>query len=45
MLMHQHQCTNTNAPILFQAVKTKVKDNTVTVLDSGKLLKEVEALP
>ena len=28
-----------------KAVKTKVKDNTVTVLDSAKLLKEVEALP
>ena len=31
--------------MLCQAVKTKVKDNTVTVLDSGKLLKEVEANP
>ena len=27
-----------------KAVKTRVKDNTVTVLDSAKLLKEVEAL-
>jgi len=28
-----------------KAVKTKVKDNTVTVLDSGKLVKEVVTLP
>ena len=27
-----------------KAVKTKVKDNTVTIQDTGKLLKELEAL-
>ena len=43
-LGYPYPLTLTLTLTLTKAVKTRVKDNTVTVLDSAKLLKEVEAL-